>query len=1149
MAGNAPHIPGCRDLSLIGERVARSLFSATSDRVGRPVTVTVFPPLSEGRTREGFDRAAATAQRLGAHPSVVTIHEWGHAPDGRPWVVTDPQPAESVDTQLTMEGPLEVERALQVGVLLAGALETAHRAGIVHGDLSPARLVFGAHGEPLLAETGLAPFAVLPGLGALNNPVRYYAPPEVLERTDITPATDVYSLATTVYALLAGRAPQQKPAEITDSNASLLLRILQMPVPPIDRPDLPRGLFEALRGPLSPSPSKRPQQAIEVAWLLQDAQRRAGLAITEPVVLDLDDIGAAPTGGRSRTAARGASWTPAAPAEAARAAAAQAATATSAGAGAAPALIPRALMPPAPAPPAISPPRFPPPDASPPALGPPAPTPPAAAPGGPPGALPASSPSGPTAPGPSPSDPAWLPFVPVPTATPSPTGDDAMPPDPWAAAAEIFSLSEPEPPPPTIFPFAPDGDALSTTSALAAEPPSAADDATPAARAGASDDGSPRSSSGSGSPSESASTGTLWPSTWPSVSNPAPSGADRPWPIDPPPPPRHADSAWPTESAAQASPDSPWSADSTASPTPPDSPWTTDSTASPTPSDSPWATDSTTSPTPPDSPWSADTAGSHESPDSPWATDFTASSTPPDSPWSSDAAAPVGEAPAGALWPSTWPADTDRPPYETPSWAAQPQPDGGASDTPPADPASGAAGGDGGSISDAAPLASGAGSGGDAAPPPPSFTLGPLPPELDELPSWYTDPLPSAGGAAPGGDGAGGYGGSPASPGGNGHAPHHGDVRGNGSFGIGANGSGSAGLGGAADGDRAGGDPGNGDAGDGSGPHGYGLAPATWPPGGDPGGQRLPGAGDELRSLFGEVVGEGDEAPPIGPGRSAPQPPSSPASPTDDPLGPPNSRPPIDLRQLDTPLGPAPFLPPSSDRPAPPAAEAAAPTTKPTRLARRHEVESWPPGGQPAAKLPRAGEARADRSDGGARSPGDRAAAGAGRPATSGPPALPLIVLIAVVAVLVAGVAWLVLTGDESPPPASEQPSSGAGAATGADATSGDASADASAAPTDVRISQGPEGMQVAWTGPAGDYVVTILSIDQPPKALPPTPGPSVLVPNADLGQGGAWCFTVAAAAPETSPAGSGGTPAATPGPASEPACTPGTSIDAMRGA
>ncbi|HEX6418380.1 MAG TPA: hypothetical protein VFZ77_07780 [Acidimicrobiales bacterium] len=292
LAGNAPHIPGCRDLSLIGERVARSLFSAVSDRVGGPVTVTVFPPLGDRRRREDFDVAAATAQRLGAHPSVITIHDWGHADDGRPWVVTDPQPAEAVDTLLVLDGPLTVERALQVGVLLAGAVETAHRAGILDGDLSPGRLVFGANGEPLLAETGLAEFAVFPGLGALNNPVRYHAPPEVLERTELSPATDVFSLATTVYALLAGRAPQQKPAEVTDSNASLLLRILQMPVPPIERPDLPAGLEDVLRSAMSPSPDHRPQRALEVAWMLQDVQRRAGMAVTEPVVLELDAPGA-----------------------------------------------------------------------------------------------------------------------------------------------------------------------------------------------------------------------------------------------------------------------------------------------------------------------------------------------------------------------------------------------------------------------------------------------------------------------------------------------------------------------------------------------------------------------------------------------------------------------------------------------------------------------------------------------------------------------------------------------------------------------------------------------------------------------------------------------------------------------------------------
>jgi Protein kinase domain len=291
MAGtSAPQIPHCRDLTLVGERLARTLFTGHSERLGRAVTVTVYPPLADAASRQRFDGAATTAARLGAHPSVLTVHDWGHASDGRPWIVTDRIPAETLDTVLKSQGPLDVERALDIGVLVAGALQTAHRAGIVHGDLSPDRLVFGARGEALVAEIGLAEFGTFPGLGALNNPIRYHAPPEVLERTGVTPASDTYALATTVYALLAGRAPHEKPPDVTDSNASLLLRILQIEVPAIERPDLPAGIDDVLRSGLAHSADKRPTEVIELASALQDVQRRAGLAISEPVVLDLDDL-------------------------------------------------------------------------------------------------------------------------------------------------------------------------------------------------------------------------------------------------------------------------------------------------------------------------------------------------------------------------------------------------------------------------------------------------------------------------------------------------------------------------------------------------------------------------------------------------------------------------------------------------------------------------------------------------------------------------------------------------------------------------------------------------------------------------------------------------------------------------------------------
>jgi serine/threonine protein kinase len=291
MAGTSvPPVPHCRDLTPVGERLASRLYTARSDRLGCPVTVTVFPAPADEKTRRRFDDAAASAQRLAAHPSVLTIHDWGHGADGRPWVVTDPQPPGTIEPLLRAHGPLPVEQGLRIGVLVAGAIETAHRAGIVHGDLSPARLVLGPRGDPLVADIGLAEFSDFPGFGALHNPIRYFAPPEVLERTGVTPASDVYSLATTVYALLAGGAPHEKPADTTDSNASLLLRILQIEVPPIVRPDEDiDGVEAALNPALAHAADKRPPRVLDLAWSLQEVQRNLGFAVVEPVVLDLGD--------------------------------------------------------------------------------------------------------------------------------------------------------------------------------------------------------------------------------------------------------------------------------------------------------------------------------------------------------------------------------------------------------------------------------------------------------------------------------------------------------------------------------------------------------------------------------------------------------------------------------------------------------------------------------------------------------------------------------------------------------------------------------------------------------------------------------------------------------------------------------------------
>ncbi|HLM64828.1 MAG TPA: protein kinase [Acidimicrobiales bacterium] len=292
----APAIPNCRSLSLLGDRPACTLYAADSDAYGGAVTVTVYGRVSDDASRRRFDRAVATARRLGQHPHLVTIHASGRLDDGRLYVVSDGHERTTTHGLLATSGVLAVEPVLRMGIALAGALETAHRAGVVHGGVAPDLILLSAEGQPVLTEAGLTEFGQPAGISAaLDRSIPYHAPPEVLESTDLSAATDVYSLASVIYTLLVGQPPHAT-CGVVDSTASLLLRILQMPMPTIQRSDVPPGLEDALRTALTHTPGKRQQQVLELAWALQDAQRLAGMEVTEPIVADLAVPGDSPAG-------------------------------------------------------------------------------------------------------------------------------------------------------------------------------------------------------------------------------------------------------------------------------------------------------------------------------------------------------------------------------------------------------------------------------------------------------------------------------------------------------------------------------------------------------------------------------------------------------------------------------------------------------------------------------------------------------------------------------------------------------------------------------------------------------------------------------------------------------------------------------------
>ncbi len=123
-----------------------------------------------------------------------------------------------------------LDRSVEIGIKLAGALETAHRAGVLHRDIKPENVLFSAYGEPELADFGAATIqkgsVTYSGVITVSLP---YTPPEVSDGQPASEAADVYALASTLYTLLAGR-----PAFVrsTDEHVhALLSRILSDPAP------------------------------------------------------------------------------------------------------------------------------------------------------------------------------------------------------------------------------------------------------------------------------------------------------------------------------------------------------------------------------------------------------------------------------------------------------------------------------------------------------------------------------------------------------------------------------------------------------------------------------------------------------------------------------------------------------------------------------------------------------------------------------------------------------------------------------------------------------------------------------------------------------------------------------------------------------
>ncbi|MDH5315039.1 MAG: protein kinase [Gemmatimonadota bacterium] len=256
----------------LGEGGMATVYLARDLRHDRQVAVKVLKPeLAAVLGAERFLREIQVTANL-QHPHILPLYDSGTA-DGVLFYVMPLVRGQSLRERLTREKQLPVDETVRIIRQVAGALEYAHRQGIIHRDIKPENILL-QDGEALLSDFGIA-LAVseagagrLTGTGLSIGTAQYMSPEQATAERDLDARSDIYSLGAVAYEMLAGEPPVTGPT----ARAILAKMLTERPTSlRVVRDAVPEGAEVAVMRALAKAPIDRFGTAREFAEALTAA--------------------------------------------------------------------------------------------------------------------------------------------------------------------------------------------------------------------------------------------------------------------------------------------------------------------------------------------------------------------------------------------------------------------------------------------------------------------------------------------------------------------------------------------------------------------------------------------------------------------------------------------------------------------------------------------------------------------------------------------------------------------------------------------------------------------------------------------------------------------------------------------------------------